>query len=509
MVKFLQGLLELEMPKEQILYSIGVALLGKISNSAIVTFLKDYEMELLEFNDLPKSEFDLLGTAYQYLNSRHENLEKGSFYTGGEIANDFVLDLDFSSGQTIFDPSCGSGAFLFRSGAAPEQIFGVDLDPIAVMIAKFNYFLKFPKSPAPQIYCQDFYEWFRANPNARFDYIIGNPPYGANLTSETMESRYVVSGESFSYFIEYSFQLLTDGGLLRFLVPEALLNVKRHSDIRTFILDQTELTRIKSYSKKFTGVMSSVYMIELQQGKTRDILFEGLQSNLIPKRIFDNLNNRIFVNLNKIDMKIIEKVESVPASDLSSSIFGLGVVTGDNENRLLSSKVEFSEPIYSGKEVEKYRLLPPKNFLVFDRTVLQQVAPDEIYRAPKKLVYKTINLNLKFALDTTQALTTNSANIVIPQVSHMHIETVLGFLNSDLYSYLHRKLFGGVNKVAKENLMALPMPTLDSKKNDYIRDLVLQAILDGNDSIVQEYIHKEVYALEDEEIRHLRETLAV
>ena len=85
-----------------------------------------------------------------------ENLEKGSFYTGPEIAIDFVNDLDFSSGQIIFDPACGSGAFLFNSNAPAEQIVGVDVDPIAIMIAKLNYFIKFPKAKSPNLFCDDF-----------------------------------------------------------------------------------------------------------------------------------------------------------------------------------------------------------------------------------------------------------------------------------------------------------------------------------------------------------------
>ena len=85
----------------------------------------------------------MLGYIYQYLNSKRENLVRGSFYTDYKIAKDFVNDLDFSKNQLILDPSCGSGSFLFNSYTSSNQIFGVDNDPIAIMIAKFNYFIKF------------------------------------------------------------------------------------------------------------------------------------------------------------------------------------------------------------------------------------------------------------------------------------------------------------------------------------------------------------------------------
>ena len=110
---FLLSLLNINSPKEQILYSIGVCLVSGNSNPELRKFLSEYEYEVLKIANIPSDEFNLLGSAYQFLNTKMENLEKGSFYTGSEIAKDFVIDLDFSQGQIIFDPACGSGAFLF------------------------------------------------------------------------------------------------------------------------------------------------------------------------------------------------------------------------------------------------------------------------------------------------------------------------------------------------------------------------------------------------------------
>ena len=42
----------------------------------------------------------------------------------------------------------------------------------------------------------------------RFDYIISNPPYGANLDLSKIPTKFVSSGESFSYFIEFCYRLL-------------------------------------------------------------------------------------------------------------------------------------------------------------------------------------------------------------------------------------------------------------------------------------------------------------
>jgi hypothetical protein len=502
--KFLTQLLDLEYPKEQILYSLGVHLLGDYKNPVIKKFLKEYDYEVISLGEIPQNEFDLLGSAYQFLNSKMENLEKGSFYTGGDVARDFVSDLDFSNGEILLDPACGSGSFLFRSDAPASQIYGVDADPIAIMIAKFNYFLKFPDAQYPNLVCEDFFLWFSAHEDDRFDYIIGNPPYGASLDLAKIPTQYVISGESFSFFIEFGYWLLKENGVFRYLLPESILNVKRHTDIRIFILKYTNLKRIKRYSKKFTGVMSDVYMLELNHKKTKNMIFEDAgESTSIPKSLFAGLKNQIFVNLNKHDIGIIEKVEEIQGTDLSKSIFGLGVVTGDNKTKLFPVKEKGMEPIYSGKEVEKYKLLPAKNYILFERNNLQQVAPDEIYRAPVKLIYQTISKYLKVAIDTTGSLSTNSANIIISTLDNIDVYSLLGLLNSDLYSYLHLKLFGGVNKIAKENLMALPLPELSSKQDETLRKLVLEVLETGDDSKVQAFVNRDIFNLTEQQITYL------
>ena len=271
------------------------------------------------------------------------------------------------------------------------------------------------------------------------------------------------------------------------------------------MLEQTNLVRIKRYSKKFDGVMSDVYMVEINRNEPRKkmVIFENGEAVSVPKDVYKTFQNHIFVQLTERDISILEKVNRLKKHDLSGSTFALGVVTGDNKSKLLSKKEEGSEHIYTGKEVEKYRLLPPKNYLVFKRDNLQQVAPDEIYRAPEKLVYKTINKFLKVAIDDTKALTTNSANIIIPIVDGLDAYTIMALLNSNLYSYLHLKLFGGVNKIAKENLMALPLPEVSPIVRETIRNLITCAMQSGDDRKLQDYINKKIFRLNDSEIEYI------
>ncbi len=504
---FLKSLRDHDVPKEQLLYSLGVALLSGNESPSVQSFLNDYEWDPIVIADVPHDVFDLLGAAYQYLNSKMENLKKGIFYTGKELAIRLTNDLSFTKGETLLDPSCGSGSFLFRSDAPPEQLVGVDSDPVGVMISKFNYFIKFPSAPPPKIFCDDFFAWSKVNPSLTFDYIIGNPPFGANIDISDLESKYIQSGESFSYFIEYSYRMLSNKGLLRFIVPESLLNVKRHTDIRDFLLNETNLRAIERFPKRFAGVMSDVYMIELDREQDSKTLFLDSEEVMMDRDVFKSLKNHIFVPLSRVDLQILKKVEARRDLDLSESTFGLGVVTGNNQRFLSAKWQEGREPIYTGKEVTKYRLLTPNSYIHFERESLQQVAADEIYRAPQKLIYKTICKTLRVALDENGSLSTNSANIIIPTMPGYGVVTVLALLNSDLYSFLYLKQFGRVNKIGKEHLMALPFPLLTPEQRRKIDQMTRSVINGKSDEPLQKYIHEDLFALTMNEIAYVQKVV--
>jgi hypothetical protein len=169
---------------------------------------------------------------------------------------------------------------------------------------------------------------------------------------------------------------------------------------------------------------------------------------------------------------------------LKDSIWALGVITGDNKNKVKSRKGRGMEPIYTGKEIESYTLKQPRKFIKYKRTDYQQVAKDEIYRADEKLVYKFISKNLVFAYDNSKSLFLNSANILIPKIHGMSIKTVLAFLNSELFKFLYKSLFGEI-KILKGNLLELPFPEISPETDKKLTKLV-DEVLKGNKEAIND-----------------------
>ncbi len=195
------------------------------------------------------------------------------------------------------------------------------------------------------------------------------------------------------------------------------------------------------------------------------------------------------------DIQIIKKVYEKGVYTLEGSLFGLGIVTGDNGGKVLERYIEGSEKIYTGKEIGLYRLKESGKYIVYDRGGFQQVAEDKLYRS-EKLIYKFISDRLVFSYDGEGVLCLNSANFVIPSINGMSIKTVCAFLNSSLYSFLYRKLFGGV-KILKGNLLELKFPGIEERMDKKIEGIVEKIIESGEGIGEIDDIVYEIFGIDD------------
>ena len=517
-VLFVQHLLELiderDLDITSVVLSIGINLLKKggiYDKRHVADTLCDYSetavIEELLTAALPENEFDILGLVYQsYLREGKKNTI-GSYYTPIEIARNMTKGFDFSCGQRFFDPCCGSGAFLLAVDAAtPHQLFGVDNDCIAVLIAKINLLLKYKEIEfIPQIYCLN-YLTCQQSPlfGARFDYIATNPPWGAMDRCCPVPD--IASKESFSCFFVKAFAQLADFGTIRFLFPEAILNVKAHRDIREFMLDKAGLSRITFYTSMFSGVTTKYVDIECRKDANKDRFVVNAEKTerIVEKKTIYETNNLVFNLMTNDALSIVRAVKSRGKFSLQNSTWALGIVTGDNQKKLFLEHLEGTERIYTGKEICPYVLRAARYYIRYDRSNLQQTAKNEIYRAPEKLVYKFISNKLVFAYDNSGSLFLNSANILIPDIPSLSIKTVLAFLNSSLFQFLYGNLFGET-KILKGNLMELPFPEI-SEVDDARISACVDAVL-GGDSRKADVIDNcifSIYDLSETQIAYIR-----
>lgn len=101
---------------------------------------------------------DTLGFIYLSLNNIGKRKSSGTYYTPLKTVDKMLQRLSGFTEMTqkkILDPSCGSGNFLLRVSDKTNSfrnIYGIDIDPIAIHLVRINFALKYPDCPITVLY---------------------------------------------------------------------------------------------------------------------------------------------------------------------------------------------------------------------------------------------------------------------------------------------------------------------------------------------------------------------
>ena len=247
---------------------------------------------------------DVLGLLYMSIRDAGSRKAAGSYYTPTKVVRTLISDVtgDMGSrisegGKRLFDPCCGTGNFLIQLPDDIElnNIYACDIDELSVQLARFNLALGRLSGRRhvnvdeaiwtiyEHIERRDFISEYRndsecggddkkllADPG--YDIIIGNPPWGYTFDRETrtlLRKAYRTAAgrgvESSDVFVECALKLLTDEGVLAFVLPEALLDVHNHKTIREIIAESANVSRVSFLGDAFYGVQCPSLVLQLEK----------------------------------------------------------------------------------------------------------------------------------------------------------------------------------------------------------------------------------------------------
>lgn len=445
----------------------------------------------LVFRQLASCENDVhdMGQIYEASLSNAYRNQEGVYYTPAEVVKDLLKDFyaDTHPNLTFCDPCCGAGNFLIgalEAGFLPENIYGFDIDPVAVSIAKARIKEK-TGYESNHIVCCDYL----SHPSAQtFDFIFTNPPWGKKISQQ--EKKYYINRFSLEkmpdtsvLFFLSALSQLNHNGKLGFLLPDAFFNIASFELARKKALAY-QILRLVDYGNVFSGLMtgaqalviakngdvSADHQVICQYENNRYFRYQHSFYRL-PKHIFN-----FYCNEN--DAQVIAYLYNLDHVTLKQNArWGLGIVTGNNARYIVNKYDEDYIPVIKGTDITVSGLKEPTSFIPKELSLYQQVAPIYMYEAKEKLVYKFISTRLNFVYDNAQRYLLNSANMLVLNedfpLSHQQLAVLL---NSDVMNWIYKRIFN-THKVLRGDIEYLPIHYLYYQHHDNFEESCFLAYL--------------------------------
>jgi len=426
--------------------------------------------DILKNLDIKNISTDILGSTYEASLSDSYRNQEGIYYTPKWIVDD-LLNVDHSnlSNASFCDPCCGSGNFIIRAlelGFKPENIYGYDVDPIAVELTKKRIYQQ-SNFASSNILAINFFDLVISTKQHKFDYIFTNPPWGKKIDKRQREhiGQYLNAGSSLdtcSLFFFACLSVLNDNGTLGFLLPDAFFNISVYEDARIRALSY-QIERLIDYGKPFKGLLTKAQSITLskqQPNKDNLVQCKNDKHTFERKQSSFEKNPKSILNLHcsQEDADVISYLFSIPHITLKNNAdWGLGIVTGNNQKFIKNIPGPGLMPVFKGSDITENGLKTPSCYIPSDLSLYQQVAPIRFFEAPEKLIYKFISSNLCFFYDNQKRYVLNSANILIPNADFpVHPKVLADLLNSHFMNWLFFLIFN-THKVLRGDLEFLPI----------------------------------------------------
>jgi len=498
--------------------------------------------------------------------------------TLGELFQDKKIKV---KGLKVLDPACGSGSFLIKAfdylyenlytsddakqykldsqGAysikteiLKKNIYGVDLDNKAVEITKLNLLLKAAEkdrklpeevdlhikhgnslideeSITPQAFKweEKFSDLIQFDKNKElikgygFDIIIGNPPYGAQLTANEKKflsgkAMLVPDFETADYFIHIAIKYTKENGFISFIIPNTILVNLNAKKFRQYLLDKTyivnivDLSKIKVFSDPSVRACILVLKKSEKKGKTHFLQlnkFEKFEEvlSMETKELQQKIDNwlTLFDN-DDLNNKIITKIKSnsILLGDLTESSQGLipyDKYRGHSEqtikNRIWHAdfkKDKTYKKELRGGDVTRYGLQwNGKQWISYGDWLAAPRKP-KFFTVPRLLIREITSDRdgTLYATFTDSEYYNNPAIInVIQRDSSLNLKYVLGIINSKLiafynYSTSPKAKKGLFPKILVNDVRNLPIANASGNKKIELIELVDRMML-LNDRLIQ------------------------
>ncbi|MBS1737114.1 MAG: Eco57I restriction-modification methylase domain-containing protein [Bacteroidetes bacterium] len=364
-----------------------------------------------------------------------------------------------------------------------------------------------------------------------FDVVIGNPPYGVDLSDyekEYLKNHFVsTSGEVeiYTYFIDLAFKkLLKNNGYFSYITTNTIYYLNKFSPVRKEeFLDNTIISLLELEKQVFADapdIVPAIYV--LQKGKVLNNLitlyksqetkrvydlinFEGFSINKIEQDKFENKSDHVFnLTTNELKENLLNKLSGLkPVKNFYKVVYG--IKTGNNK-RFLSKEIvdksNWKKCASSANNIKKYVIDWQGDYL----NVCKELAGlnNINYEQPKILIQYirkiSMPIRLVCALDIRgEYYPLNNFSFIISENGNS-LESLLGILNSTLMNWYFSNCFVDYN-IKPKYIEQLPLPTIvhSNELENSVKKIILAKSenIQSDTSFLENQIDQLVYELYD------------
>ena len=351
-----------------------------------------------------------------------------------------------------------------------------------------------------------------------FDIVIGNPPYGAKLSTEDKKRYRSVYPESqfkidtYSLFLLLAINLSHPMGVSYYIIPNTLLDNYFEEEVRKKILEGSILEINDLSDKVFsTAVVHSMIIGFANKANKEHFVKVNTSQELqranikIPQTYFGDQPQSSFAirsyDSNDLTNKLrLDSVKLATVLDIRQAI-----KSGDDKYYISTHKEANNyKPILRGKDINRYKIVDPFLYINYGKHLACPRNP-EIFEQPKILI-REAGAKITATIDENNYYIMSSLYNAILLNKKFDLKYLLGLINSNLFQYLMYKLTfektkGAFTKAKIFHYYELPVKDVESARQQPIVELVNKALeAKKNDhqadiSILEKEIDNLVYQL--------------
>lgn len=399
----------------------------------------------------------------------------------------------------------------------------IEVDRLEKLVTQFEQKVKEIKD---NVIFSDAFEWRFEFPEVLnnegnyigFDAIIGNPPYGVNMSRESGEffkrdfETFNWRGESYTLFAERGLQILRTKGHLSFIIPDTLLNLGFTQSTRSHLLSRSKLYEIDLLpSNVFNdATVDTILFFTEKQEKAKDFIENDVIVRLFNKKStiqsLDEPEKSFFIPTEKwfkqesfnlqsdnIESTIIDKIENQfdkldsfveMFSGVKSYEVGKGKPNQTREiveSKPFTSKNQVDEkwlPLFDGKHIGHYDLLWKNNNWINYGIWLAAPRNAENFEGEKILIRKIVGKTL-IANYIPYTSYCNTLLFVLKLKLHAQIsyKALTGIINSNFIGWYFRKKFQISNEdtfpqIMIRDILQFAVPNVQNDTTKQIENLV-------------------------------------